>query len=180
MASDCAELIDRARNLSSQGRDDVVHYQHSSVAYNYRMSNVLAGIGLGQLDVLDARVQRRREIFECYKNKLMDTEGFSFQEDSKSSFGCRWLTVVQCDPDVIQLHPYQIMRELNRVGIETRPAWKPMHMQPLCRNFEFVTHTEHDIVSSSLFLRSLCLPSGSIMSAAEVERVVDSIKNIIS
>jgi pyridoxal phosphate-dependent aminotransferase EpsN len=141
---------------------------------------VLAGIGLGQLDVLDARVHRRREIFQCYKKGLMDTEGFSFQEDSANSFGCRWLTVVQCDPDAISLHPYQIMRELNRVGVETRPAWKPMHMQPLCRNFEFVPHTEQDIVSASLFLRSLCLPSGSVMSEAEVERVVNSIKHIIS
>ena len=179
LVSDRADLIDRARNLSSQGRDPAEHYQHSSVAYNYRMSNVLAGIGLGQLHVLDAHVWRRREIFGLYSKGLLDVGGFSFQGDTVNSLGCRWLTVIQCDPNVIHLHPYQIMRSLTRFGIETRPGWKPMHMQPLCKKFEFVPHTEQDIVSSSLFLRSLCLPSGSKMSDADVERVVSAIRNII-
>lgn len=179
LVSDRADLIDYARKLSTQGRDSAEHYQHSTLAYNYRMSNVLAGIGLGQLDVLDAHVQRRREIFDLYRKVLSDLSGVSFQGDSVDSLGCRWLTVIDCDPDVISLHPYQIMRRLSQFGIETRPAWKPMHMQPLCRNFEFVPHTEQHIVSSSLFLRSLCLPSGSKMSDQDVTFVAATIRNII-
>jgi dTDP-4-amino-4,6-dideoxygalactose transaminase len=179
LASDCEELIERARNLSSQGRDLGEHYQHSAVAYNYRMSNVLAGIGLGQLDVLAARVKRRREIYEMYRDSLMEIGGFSFQLELVNTIGCRWLTVIQCDPDVIDLHPYQIMRRLSQLGIETRPAWKPMHMQPLCSTYEFEPHNEDNTVSSSLFLRSLCLPSGSVMLNADIERVVHSIKNVI-
>ncbi len=179
LVSNREDLIDRARYLSTQGRDPADHYQHSEVAYNYRMSNVLAGVGLGQLDVLDARVARRREIFKLYRKGLSDIPGISFQGDAPDSFGSRWLTVIEFDPDQIAYHPYQFMRRLRQSKIETRPAWKPMHMQPLCQNFEFVPHSKEEIVSSTRFLRSLCLPSGSSMSDDDVARVVTAIRNII-
>ena len=179
LASNSYKLIERARNLATQGRDPAEHYQHSAISYNYRMSNVLASIGIGQLDVLADRVMRRREIFELYRQGLMGNIGFSFQQDTPNSFGCRWLTVVEFNPDIIDLHPYQIMRRLSQFGIETRPAWKPMHMQPLCSEYEFEPHSEEHVVSSSLFLRALCLPSGSAMLNTDVERVVSSIENVI-
>lgn len=179
LVSDRADLIERARYLSTQGRDPADHYQHSKVAYNYRMSNVLAGIGLGQLDVLNERVARRREIFDLYRQGLSDIAGISFQGNAPDSLGSRWLTVIELDPDHIPCHPYVLMRRLRQLGIETRPAWKPMHMQPLCRGVEMVPHTEKDIVSSTLFLRSLCLPSGSSMSDDDVARVLAAIRNII-
>ena len=179
LASHSSNLIERARNLATQGRDPAEHYQHSSISYNYRMSNVLAGIGVGQLSVLADRVTRRREIFEIYRQGLTDKIGFSFQEETLNSFGCRWLSVAELNPDIIYLHPYQIMRRLSQLGIETRPAWKPMHMQPLCSKYEFEPHSEEDVVSSTLFLRSLCLPSGSAMLNTDVERVINSIENVI-
>lgn len=179
LVSSRLDLIERARNLSTQGRDLADHYQHSEVAYNYRMSNILAGIGLGQLDVLGERVARRREIFNLYRQGLSDIAGVSFQGDAPNSLGSRWLTVIELDPDQIPYHPYQFMRRLRQSGIETRPAWKPMHMQPLCRGVEMVPHTEEEIVSSTLFLRSLCLPSGSSMSDCDVGRVVTAIRSII-
>lgn len=179
LVSDRVDLIERARKLSTQGRDPADHYQHSEIAYNYRMSNILAGIGIGQLEVLDARVARRREIFDLYRQGLSDLPGISFQGDAQDTIGCRWLTVIECDPDRVGCHPYQIMRRLAQSGIETRPAWKPMNMQPLCKDFEFVPHTEDQVVSSTLFLRSLCLPSGTRMTDSDVARVVGEIRSII-
>lgn len=179
LVTDRQDLIDHARNLSTQGRDNAEHYQHSEIAYNYRMSNVLAGIGLAQLDVLEDRVKRRREIFYLYQRGLSKLDGISFQGESPDSIGCRWLTVINLDPNLMSLHPYQLMRRLRQFSIETRPAWKPMHMQPLCRGLEFEPHNEDQAVSSALFLRSLCLPSGSSMSDDSVSRVVDAIHSII-
>lgn len=179
LVSDRADLIERARYLSTQGRDPADHYQHSQVAYNYRMSNILAGIGLGQLGVLNERVARRREIFDHYRQGLSGIAGISFQGDAPDSLGSRWLTVVELDPNHIHCHPYQLMRRLRQLGIETRPAWKPMHMQPMCKGFEMVPHTAEEIVSSTLFLRSLCLPSGSSMADGDVARVVAAVRSII-
>lgn len=179
LVSDNNELIEYARKLSTQGRDNAEHYQHSEVAYNYRMSNILAGIGIGQLQVLNDRVKRRQEIFALYRDQLSEIDGIDFQQDSKNGVGSRWLTVITMDPRYIDVHPYVVMRRLRDTGIESRPCWKPMHMQPLCRHMEFVTHNEYEAVSSSLFLRSLCLPSGSAMSDLDVRRVSTAIKKVI-
>lgn len=170
------DLIERARNLSTQGRDPAEHYQHSSIAYNYRMSNVLAGIGMGQLELLPSRVARRREIFDTYRDALGDIPGLGFQGEPHGSEGNRWLTVIYLDPDRIARHPYQLLRELRQDGIESRPAWKPMHMQPLCAGCEFEPHSETDVISSTLFLQSLCLPSGSMLSAEQQQRVISRVR----
>jgi len=177
LVSDCEDLIERARKLSTQGRDPAEHYQHSHVSYNYRMSNVLAGIGLGQLELLPDRVKRRREIFDTYVNGLGDISGLTFQGEPTGSRGNRWLTVISLDPDVITRHPYQLLRELRTKGIESRPAWKPMHMQPICEGFEFEPHSEADVVSSRLFLQSLCLPSGSTLEEHQQQRIIACVRD---
>ena len=180
LVSDNADLISKARKLSTQGRDDAPHYQHSSIAYNYRMSNVLAGIGVGQLNILSQRVSARRKIFDFYRSELCKIPGISFQENLENEHGNRWLTVVQFDSSLISIHPYQIMKRLKQKGIETRPAWKPMHMQPLCDGFELATHSAEEIVSARLFLTSLCLPSGSSMDQLDQARVVKNLHKIIT
>ncbi|WP_281966970.1 DegT/DnrJ/EryC1/StrS family aminotransferase [Roseovarius nanhaiticus] len=176
LVSDRADLIDRARMLSTQGRDPAEHYQHSHIAFNYRMSNVLAGIGMGQLELLGDRVARRREIFETYRDALQDIPGLSFQDEPEGSRGNRWLTVISLDPDVIPRHPYQLLRELRSIGVESRPAWKPMHMQPICAGCAFEPHSPTEVVSSRLFLQSLCLPSGSTLSQDQQQRIIDCVR----
>lgn len=176
LVSNRSDLIDRARHLATQGRDPAQHYQHSTMAYNYRMSNVLAGIGLGQLEILDRRVARRREIFRTYLSGLSDIDGIGFQSDAPNSSGNRWLTVISLDPDRISRHPYQLLRELRTKGIESRPAWKPMHMQPIFARYHFEPHSVTDVVSTRVFLQSVCLPSGSLLEPAQQARIIDCIR----
>lgn len=179
LLSDRADLIARAQKLSTQGRDQADHYQHSEVAYNYRMSNVLAGIGRGQLEVLAERVTARRAIYERYVSGLRDVPGLSFQRELPGSVGNRWLTVLSLDPDLVPMHGYQLMRGLRARGIETRPAWKPMQMQPLLLGAEFEPHSEDAAVGPGLFLRSLCLPSGSAMTVSEQYQVIGAIRSVL-
>lgn len=179
LVSDRGDLIAQAQKLATQGRDLTDHYQHSEIAYNYRMSNVLAGIGRGQLEVLGARVNARRAVYGRYVRGLGDIEGVSFQRELPGSRGNRWLTVIALDPDKIPVHVYQVMRNLRARGIETRPAWKPMQMQPLLAGAEFFSHEDTNAVAPSIFLRSLCLPSGSAMNAQEQDRVISAIRSVI-
>ncbi len=180
LLSDRQELIDRARKLSTQGRDPAAHYQHSEIAYNYRMSNVLAGIGRGQLEVLPQRVAARRAIFDRYVAGLSDIPGLSFQAELAGSRSNRWLTVLSLNPDLVALHPYQLMRRLQARQMESRPAWKPMQMQPLLAGCEFISHSAKTAVSPGLFLTSLCLPSGSAMSADRQAEVIDVIRDSLT
>lgn len=179
LVTDDPDIAARVRYLATQGRDPVEHYQHSAVAYNYRMSNILAGVGLGQLDVLADRVAARRAIFDRYQAALQDIFGLSFQKDSPNSRGNRWLTSIEFDPDRIAIHPYQVMRRLRQLGIETRPGWKPLHMQPLCHGYDFVPHSETEVVSSAHFQKALCLPTGSNLSTVEQDRVITALRPIL-
>lgn len=179
LVSDDQTLIDRARYLSTQGRDPTDHYQHSSIAYNYRLSNVLAGIGIGQLELLRERVEARRAIFRRYVEGLRDIAGVYFQQDLPGGMGNRWLTVVGFDPDSVALHPFRVMRELRQLGIETRPGWKPMHLQPLCASHQFEPHDENAPVSERLFFQTLCLPSGSALGGAEQDRIIGQLRRIL-
>lgn len=180
LVSDREDLIVHAQKLSTQGRDPAEHYQHSEVSYNYRMSNVLAGIGRGQLEVLSERVAARRVIYDRYVDGLGDILGLGFQTESPKSQGNRWLTVISLDPDLINLHVYQVMRALQKNGIETRPAWKPMQMQPLLAGAEFEPHSLDEAIGPAVFLRTLCLPSGSAMSPKEQDGVIASIRAVLS
>ena len=180
LVTDREDLFLHGQKLSTQGRDPAEHYQHSEIAYNYRMSNVLAGIGRGQLEVLKERVDARRKIFGRYRTGFSDIEGIEFQGEVAGSAGNRWLTVISLDPDNITLHPYQVMRALVERNMECRPAWKPMHMQPLFHSAEFEPHSEEQAIGPRLFFTSLCLPSGSAMRPETQDWVVQTIRSLAS
>jgi len=165
------EYRKRAIFLSTQARDDAPHYQHSNVGYNYRMSNVLAGIGRGQMEVLDDRVAARRANFDFYKANLGALNEIEFLEEPQGYFSNRWLTCILTPSFEIR---EKIRLELLKDDIESRPLWKPMHLQPIFN--EYLSFT--DGTSSDLFERGLCLPSGSNLSEDDLNRIVTLILNI--
>ncbi|MCF6243487.1 MAG: aminotransferase class I/II-fold pyridoxal phosphate-dependent enzyme [Sulfurovum sp.] len=162
--------IEKAKFLSTQAKEDFLHYEHKELGYNYRMSNVLAAIGVAQMEVLGDRVERRREIFEFYKKSLSQIEGISFMPEIEMSKGNRWLTTVYLKNS----NPQIVIDALEKENIESRPLWKPMHMQPLFKEELAIV----DGTSQKLFERGICLPSGSNMSDAEVKKVCNIIKDI--
>ena len=165
--------IKRAKFLSTQARDDAPHYQHSHIGYNYRMSNVLAGIGRGQMLVLNERVLQRRSNYSFYHTSLSDIEGISFQYEGKDSFSNRWLTCLLVDPAKTNgVTREDIRQHLEKENIESRPLWKPMHLQPIFSDAPYFGNQ----VSEKLFEQGLCLPSGSNLQAEDLNRVVSNIK----
>ena len=170
LVSDNEEYIRTARFLSTQARDKAPHYQHSNIGYNYRMSNIVAGIGRGQMEVLSERVRARRENFEFYKKHLSGIKGISFPDDPGSEyFSNRWLTTILIDPEAAGTDREQVRLRLEEDNIETRPLWKPMHLQPVFSDYpSFVNGT-----SEALFEKGLCLPSGSNMTDDDRERVIE-------
>ena len=165
--------IERAKFLSTQARDDAAHYEHSEVGYNYRMSNVCAAIGVGQLKVLSDRVSRKRAIFNFYKNELSGIKEITFLEDFKGSFSNYWLTTIllqengTIDREQLRLH-------LGNDNIESRPLWKPMHLQPVFKDCKSYVNG----VSEDLFNRGLCLPSGTSMTKEDLTRIVIKVKEL--
>ncbi|CAD5900825.1 putative aminotransferase involved in biofilm matrix formation [Carnobacterium maltaromaticum] len=179
LISDDEEIIGRSRFLATQARDEAPHYQHSVVGYNYRMSNILAGVGIAQLQVLDERVARRREIFDTYYQELTGIEGVQFMPELNGTKSNRWLTTLTIDQTIIQLNPYEIMDKMNEANIETRALWKPLHMQPLFKDNKFYKDKNSlESTAGLLFANGLCLPSGSNMTNAEQTRVIEAIKKI--
>lgn len=179
LISDDEEIIARSRFLATQARDEAPHYQHSVVGYNYRMSNILAGVGIAQLQVLDERVTRRREIFDTYYQELAGIEGVQFMPELNGTKSNRWLTTLTIDQKIIQLNPYEIMDKMNEANIETRALWKPLHMQPLFKDNKFYKDKNSlESTAGLLFANGLCLPSGSNMTNAEQNRVIEAIKKI--
>jgi len=172
LVSNNKEWIDKARFLSTQAKEDRAYYEHKEVGYNYRMSNVLAAIGVAQMEVLEDRVNRRRAIYEIYKQELSDIDEISFMPEIDNSQGNRWLTTLTLDIS----NPYKIMEALNSYDIESRLLWKPMHMQPLFKDALSIV----DGTSAYLFDRGLCLPSGSSMSDEDVVMVCSRIKEVLS
>lgn len=171
LVSDDPELIQQARSLSTQARDPAPHYEHSRVGFNYRMSNVLAAIGRGQLRVLADRVRRRRAICELYRKALKDVPGISWMPEAPYGRCTRWLTVALIDPEYFGATAEEARRELEARDIESRPVWKPLHLQPLFQGCRRVGGA----VSERLFRHGLCLPSGSQMTESDVSRVVDGL-----
>jgi dTDP-4-amino-4,6-dideoxygalactose transaminase len=177
LISDEKELIDNARFLATQARDKSPHYQHSQIGYNYRMSNVLAGIGLGQMEVIDKRIKQRRDNFNFYKKNLGNIEGITFLEESdKSHFSNHWLTTITIDPLKAGINREMLQNNLEKENIESRPLWKPMHLQPVFSSCPAYLNG----VSEELFRKGLCLPSGSNMSDDDRMRVLDAIIEILS
>ncbi len=167
LASDRADLIDRARFLSTQARDPAPHYEHTTFGYNYRLSNVCAAIGVGQLGVLAQRADQRRHINALYRDRLGHIAGLKFSPEAPGMRANRWLTTVQVDPSTAGFDREDIRLALEAENIESRPLWKPMHMQPLFAG----TRTLGGAVAEQTFANGLCLPSGSAMTDADVKRV---------
>lgn len=175
LVSEDEELISRSRFKATQARDAAKHYQHSVVGYNYRMSNVVAGIGRGQLEVLDARIAKKREIFNMYEAALQSIDGLTMMPELEGTFSNRWLSTFTLDPAKVSVTPYELIDALDAANIEARPVWKPLHMQPLFDGCKFFAHSEDDVVSERLFVRGICLPSDTKMTAEEQQRVIDVI-----
>jgi dTDP-4-amino-4,6-dideoxygalactose transaminase len=163
---------DRARFLATQARDAAPHYQHSHIGYNYRLSNILAAVGRGQLERLDNKIARRKEISQYYRRALGDIEGLGFIPIASYGEPNYWLTCITLDPAHIKTTNEEIRLALEKENIESRPLWKPMHLQPVFEACRMVGGA----VSEKLFREGLCLPSGSGMTEEDLRRVVRSVK----
>jgi dTDP-4-amino-4,6-dideoxygalactose transaminase len=169
-----AALAQHARKLATQARDPAPHYQHSEIGYNYRMSNVLAAIGRGQLSVLDDRVAARRRNFDAYASAFGGMHGITLQPEADWGLHTRWLTCCLIDPVQFGADRETLRLELERRNIECRPLWKPMHLQPVFSEYE----TMGGSVSASLFERGLCLPSGSSLTDSDRRRVIEAVEAV--
>lgn len=173
LASTDKNLIDQARSLSQQAREPAAHYEHTTYGYNYRMSNIVAAIGVGQLEVLADRVARKREIFKFYEQNL-NLPGIGFMPEAKTGQGNRWLSVIMVDASVFGVDRETIRVELEKHNIESRPLWKPMHLQSVFKGKQIVGGK----VSEALFNEGLCLPSGTAMTNATLQKIVDIIASL--
>jgi dTDP-4-amino-4,6-dideoxygalactose transaminase len=167
------KFIDKAKFLSTQARDEYPHYEHSEIGYNYRMSNICAAIGLGQIEVLKERVDKRRYIFDFYKEKLSDIKEIKFIDDVPGFYSNRWLTTILFKKDVA-INRESMRLHLLKDNIESRPLWKPMHLQPVFKKYQVFENG----ISEDLFDRGLCLPSGSNMNEEDLMRVIRQIKMV--
>lgn len=170
------DLCRQARFLASQAKDPAPHYEHSHIGYNYRLSNLLAAVGRGQLDRLDARVDSRRANFAYYEQVLGDLPGVTMMPEHPRGRATRWLTCILIDAEVFGTTPEQVRVALEAENIEARPLWKPMHMQPVfagCR-------VRNRSVAESLFAQGLCLPSGSNLTDADRQRIVATIRRLVA
>ncbi|MBT3468718.1 MAG: aminotransferase class I/II-fold pyridoxal phosphate-dependent enzyme [Opitutae bacterium] len=169
-----AKAVDRARFLASQARDPASHYEHSEIGFNYRMSNVLAGIGRAQLDSLAEKVAKRRSLYLNYREALRDLPGIGFIPETGKDAPNRWLTCITIDSVIAGIDTEVLRVALEARNIESRPLWKPMHLQPLFADAKCYGGA----ISENLFLTGLCLPSGSSLAADEFDRVVTTIRGI--
>lgn len=175
LVSDDEKLITRSRFLATQARDAAKHYQHSVVGYNYRMSNIVAGIGRGQLEVLDERVAQKRAIFERYAQAFSEIDGIEMMPELEGTLSNRWLSTMTLNPQKVKVTPYELIDVLDAQNIEARPVWKPLHMQPVFAGCKFYPHEENNIVSEYLFAAGICLPSDTKMTIEQQEKVIQII-----
>ena len=176
LVSNNLEYIERAKFLATQARDKAPHYQHSVVGYNYRMSNIVAGIGRGQLEVIENRILARRENNRFYRRLLSDSDFISFQNEPEGHYSNYWLTTI-----IVEDNNYGVTSEKLRLlmeleNIETRPFWKPMHLQPVFKGYPAYLNG----VSERLFNHGLCLPSGSNLSVEEKDRIVNCLNTSLA
>jgi dTDP-4-amino-4,6-dideoxygalactose transaminase len=169
-------LVERARHLATQARDPAPHYEHSEIGYNFRMSNLLAAVGRGQLRVLQDRVARRREIFHFYKRALGDLHGISFMPIAGYGEPNYWLTCILVDPARFGATREEIRLALEAENIESRPLWKPMHLQPVFKHCRI----RGGSVSEGIFRDGLCLPSGTALADHDLERIVGIVRSVPS
>lgn len=174
LVSDDAALIAHARKLATQAREPAPHYEHTEIGYNYRMSNVLAGIGRGQLQVLPDRIAARRRNFSRYVQSLGNLPGIAFMPEPDWSYSNRWLTCITVDPEAFGADREAIRLALERENIESRPLWKPMHLQPIFSQYDAIGGA----VSEKLFQCGLCLPSGSNLSDSQFNTITQVIQSV--
>lgn len=174
LASDDANLIEQCRYLATQARQPVRHYEHHDIGYNYRMSNVLAAIGIGQLEVLKDRVNRKREVFEQYQTQLGDLPGWTFMAEAAYGRCNRWLSVTTIDADAFGASHLDVILALEAENIESRPVWKPLHLQKAFSQFRVVGGE----VSKKLFDNGICLPSGTAMGTEDIDRICNIIRSV--
>lgn len=165
-------LVARARFLSTQAREPALHYEHKFIGYNYRMSNILAGVGRGQLRVLDDRVEARRKVFQRYRDGLSGSRLIQWMPEPEWSRSNRWLSACTIDPEASGITVGQIIKRLAAERIEARPVWKPMQMQPVFARCKYFSH-EGNSVSQRLFEQGMCLPSGSNLTEDQQDRVIE-------
>lgn len=166
------QLAEQALFLATHARDPAPFYQHSQMGYNYRLSNISAGIGRGQIEMLEKRVKQRREIFTYYKNQLQHMEGIQFLQEPKTCFSNRWLTTLLLPESH---HPEKVRLALEGENIETRPLYKPLHLQPLFAQYPYYGNN----LSARLFEQGLCLPSSSSLTEEELDKVVKHLRRIL-
>ncbi len=177
LLSNNQEHIKKARKLASQAKEDYLHYEHIELGYNYRMSNIIAAIGIAQLKVLDKYVKLRRKIFNYYKENLIENKKIDFMPEPDGSFSTRWLTVLQINKNS-KFSVNSLINHLINKNIEARPVWKPMHLQPLYKKSDFIKIKEKSI-SKKLFNNGLCLPSGSNLTSKDQIKVIKEIKSFL-
>ncbi|MEN9964963.1 MAG: hypothetical protein RL582_2058 [Bacteroidota bacterium] len=176
LVSNNSETLQFARHVSAQAKEPAPYYLHHQIGYNYRMSNICAGIGRGQMEVLPQRIEARRSHFEKYKNNLGTISGISFPDEPVGFFSNRWLTTMVLDERVYKSGSVEIIRQaLEKKNIETRPLWKPLHQQPVFADCQMYLNG----VSDKLFEHGICLPSGSNMNEETLVMVIEEIKQVL-
>lgn len=176
LVSEDAEKIQKVRFWSTQSREKARHYEHKEIGYNYRMSNIVAGIGRGQLKVLDKRIEQKTNIYYNYKEGFKDIKEIEMQPILENTKPNHWLSAITIKENS-KVKPLDIMEALEKENIESRPVWKPMHMQPVFKDYDFIK-VEDKAVSEELFERGVCLPSDTKMTKEEQERVINIIKKL--
>lgn len=177
LVSEDEEAIKKVRFWSTQSRDKARHYQHSELGYNYRMSNIVAGIGRGQLKVLNERIEKKREIYDLYKNEFEDINYIVMKQESQKCFSNHWLSVIYLKPND-KVKTIDIIEALEKENIESRQVWKPMHMQPFFEKYDFISENDRISVSEDLFENGICLPSDTKMIKEEQMNVINIIKKL--
>ena len=178
LVSDDEERIQKVRFWATQARDKARHYQHSEIGYNYRMSNILAGIGRGQLKVLDERIKQKTDIYNKYKEGFKNIPEIEIKPIPENTKPNHWLSVITLKDDS-KIKPLDIIETLEKENIETRPVWKPMNLQPVFQKYDFITNCEKEkSIGEDLFNRGVCLPSDTKMTEQEQNEVIHIIKNL--
>ena len=177
LVSNNAEKIKKVRFWSTQSREPERHYEHKEIGYNYRMSNICAGIGRGQLKVLDKRIEKKTKIYETYQKLFKDIPEIKMQPYLEKSKPNHWLSAILLDENS-KIKPLDIILALEKENIESRPIWKPMHLQPVFENCDFITTAKQGSNSQDIFERGVCLPSDTKMTEEEQEKVIKIIKNL--
>lgn len=179
LVSENSEYTKKALFLATQARENERHYEHKTIGFNYRMSNILAGIGVGQMNVLNNRIEKKKFIFELYKTKFKELKDFKMMNISENGNPNYWLSVALLSNE-IDVSPIDIILKLEEENIEARNVWKPMHLQPVFEKYDFIKVKEEKSVSQDLYERGICLPSDTKMEEADVDRVVKIVKKVIS